>query len=94
MAATNEDTDVLTSSFYHKEPRTQIAVAYKELLSESGGSASDISAKRLELESRIKGDYVKLNCHFVVEVLGFAAIWICRSMSAFGRNMMSPSSGG
>jgi hypothetical protein len=29
----------------------------------------------------------------VVEVLGFGAVWICRSMSMIWRNMLPPSSG-
>jgi hypothetical protein len=32
-------------------------------------------------------------CHVVVEVMGFGAVWICRSMPTFRRNMLSPSSG-
>jgi hypothetical protein len=33
------------------------------------------------------------NFSFVVEVLGFGAVCICRSMPTFRRNMLSPSSG-
>jgi hypothetical protein len=52
--ATDEDTAVATSSSINKKPSTQVAVAYKELLSESDDPANDISANRLERQSRIK----------------------------------------
>jgi len=32
-------------------------------------------------------------CFVVVEVYGFGAVWICRSMPTFRRNTLSPSSG-
>jgi hypothetical protein len=46
--ATDEDTAVATSSSINKQPNTQIAVAYKELLSECDDPANNISANRLE----------------------------------------------
>jgi hypothetical protein len=46
---TDEDTAVVTSLSINKQPSTQIAVVYKELLSES-----DDPANRLERQSRIK----------------------------------------
>jgi hypothetical protein len=52
--ATDEDTAVTTISSVNKQPSTQTAVVYMELLSESDDPANDISANRLERQSRMK----------------------------------------
>jgi hypothetical protein len=54
-------------------------------LEQQNREAFVIMTLKLQLKERL--------CQVVVEVLGFGALWICRSMPTFPRNMLSPFSG-
>jgi hypothetical protein len=52
-----------------------------------------VTREDIFISDEISGSHGYYHHVVVVEVFGFGAMWFCRSMLTFRRNMLSPSSG-